>query len=290
MVLRPRRWRLISCWLIAGALAAPARAGLRTRRAEPGAGIPRRERPCAAAERGRGSTGRAWSGWCSRPTRCSGRWRSARSSRWVTCWNGSMALRRDRVIPREFADRFLERLSSGKLDRERALELCRAHDRPAARVFAMVVGAWGQPGRDDPADPQLRRRRRGRRAEAQPPGPERDGDARAAPGPARHGRRDHPVVRRARRTGRPGPRRGPRPRDQPGAGRHRASAWRSPSSRSRSITSSSIASTSWSASWTIAPGRSSSWSPPRSQRLGPTDRRHLPLPAADPHRQESRVL
>jgi biopolymer transport protein ExbB len=57
-----------------------------------------------------------------------------------------LALRRDRVVPREFADRFLERLSSGKLDRERALELCRAHDSAAARVFAMVVGAWGQSG------------------------------------------------------------------------------------------------------------------------------------------------
>ncbi len=57
-----------------------------------------------------------------------------------------LALRRDRVVPREFADRFLERLSTGKLDRERALELCRAHDSPAARVFAMVVGAWGQSG------------------------------------------------------------------------------------------------------------------------------------------------
>jgi biopolymer transport protein ExbB len=57
-----------------------------------------------------------------------------------------LALRRDRVVPREFADRFLERLSSGKLDRERALELCRAHESPLARVFAMVVGAWGQSG------------------------------------------------------------------------------------------------------------------------------------------------
>ena len=56
------------------------------------------------------------------------------------------ALRRERVIPREFADRFLERLSSGKLDRERALELCRAHESAAARIFALVVGAWGQPG------------------------------------------------------------------------------------------------------------------------------------------------
>ncbi len=57
-----------------------------------------------------------------------------------------LALRRDRVIPREFIDRFLERLSAGKLDRERALELCRAHDSPVARVFSIAVGAWGQPG------------------------------------------------------------------------------------------------------------------------------------------------
>jgi biopolymer transport protein ExbB len=57
-----------------------------------------------------------------------------------------LALRRERVIPHEFADRFLDRLSSGKLDRERALELCRAHESPAARIFALVVGSWGQPG------------------------------------------------------------------------------------------------------------------------------------------------
>jgi biopolymer transport protein ExbB len=57
-----------------------------------------------------------------------------------------LALRRDRVVPREFTERFLERLSNGKLDRERALELCRAHESPVARVFAMVVGAWGQSG------------------------------------------------------------------------------------------------------------------------------------------------
>jgi biopolymer transport protein ExbB len=56
------------------------------------------------------------------------------------------ALRRERVIPTEFANRFLERLSTGKLDRERALELCKAHESPAARIFAMVVSAWGQPG------------------------------------------------------------------------------------------------------------------------------------------------
>jgi biopolymer transport protein ExbB len=57
-----------------------------------------------------------------------------------------LALRRDRVVPREFVERFLERLSAGKLDRERALELCRAHESPVARVCALVVNAWGQPG------------------------------------------------------------------------------------------------------------------------------------------------
>jgi biopolymer transport protein ExbB len=58
----------------------------------------------------------------------------------------STALRRERVIPQDFVERFLERVSAGKLDRERALELCRAHDSPVARIFAMVVNSWGQPG------------------------------------------------------------------------------------------------------------------------------------------------
>jgi biopolymer transport protein ExbB len=57
-----------------------------------------------------------------------------------------LAIRRKRVLPAEFVDRFLERLSTGKLDRERALELCKAHESPAARVFGMVIKAWGQPG------------------------------------------------------------------------------------------------------------------------------------------------
>lgn len=56
------------------------------------------------------------------------------------------AIRRKRVVPPEFVDRFIERLASGKLDRDRAVELCKAHDSPAARVFTHVVKAWGQPG------------------------------------------------------------------------------------------------------------------------------------------------
>lgn len=56
-----------------------------------------------------------------------------------------VALRRERVIPRDFVNRFLERLAGGKLDRDRAAELCRANDSAVARVFAMVINAWGQP-------------------------------------------------------------------------------------------------------------------------------------------------
>jgi biopolymer transport protein ExbB len=57
----------------------------------------------------------------------------------------TVALRRSRVIPRDFVDRFHERLSSGKLDRDRAIELCRANDSAVARIFANVVRYWGQP-------------------------------------------------------------------------------------------------------------------------------------------------
>lgn len=56
-----------------------------------------------------------------------------------------VALRRARVIPHDFVNRFLERLATGKLDRDRAAELCRANDSAAARVFALIVSYWGQP-------------------------------------------------------------------------------------------------------------------------------------------------
>lgn len=56
-----------------------------------------------------------------------------------------IGLRRGRVIPRDFVHRFLERLSTGKLDRDRALELCRSNESPASRVFGHAVRYWGQP-------------------------------------------------------------------------------------------------------------------------------------------------
>jgi biopolymer transport protein ExbB len=56
-----------------------------------------------------------------------------------------VALRRERIVPKDFVNRFIERLAGGKLDRERATELCRANESPAARVFGQVVRYWGQP-------------------------------------------------------------------------------------------------------------------------------------------------
>jgi biopolymer transport protein ExbB len=56
-----------------------------------------------------------------------------------------IALRRARVVPRDFVTRFLDRLEAGKLDRERAAELCRANESPVARIFGRVVHYWGQP-------------------------------------------------------------------------------------------------------------------------------------------------
>jgi biopolymer transport protein ExbB len=49
------------------------------------------------------------------------------------------------VIPRDFVSRFLERLASGKLDRDRAAELCRANESAVARIFGQVIRYWGQP-------------------------------------------------------------------------------------------------------------------------------------------------
>lgn len=56
-----------------------------------------------------------------------------------------IALRRARIMPRDFSERFLDRVSSGKIDRERAIELCRANDCVLGRVFGRIVSYWGQP-------------------------------------------------------------------------------------------------------------------------------------------------
>lgn len=55
------------------------------------------------------------------------------------------ALRKGRVLPKDFVNRFVDRLAAGKLDRDRASELCRSNESPIARIFGHAVRYWGQP-------------------------------------------------------------------------------------------------------------------------------------------------
>lgn len=56
-----------------------------------------------------------------------------------------IVLRRSRVIPRAFVDRFLTHLEDGKLDSEKALALCEKNGSPIALIFAHAVRKWGKP-------------------------------------------------------------------------------------------------------------------------------------------------
>jgi biopolymer transport protein ExbB len=54
-------------------------------------------------------------------------------------------LRRRRVVPRLFVDRFLLQLRENALDRDDALERCEENSSHVARVFAAAVRKWGKP-------------------------------------------------------------------------------------------------------------------------------------------------
>ncbi len=54
-------------------------------------------------------------------------------------------LRRSRVIPRPFSQRFLQRLRLGELSYQEALEICRQNGSPVAIVFAGALRKWGRP-------------------------------------------------------------------------------------------------------------------------------------------------
>ncbi|NOX55826.1 MAG: MotA/TolQ/ExbB proton channel family protein [Planctomycetes bacterium] len=56
-----------------------------------------------------------------------------------------VVLRRSRVIPRPFVERFLQHLEQGLLDPTSALELCEQNGSPVAAVFAHGVRKWGKP-------------------------------------------------------------------------------------------------------------------------------------------------
>ena len=56
-----------------------------------------------------------------------------------------VVLRRARVIPRAFVDRFLEHLRHGRIDRNEALKLCEENGSPVADIFSHGVRKWGKP-------------------------------------------------------------------------------------------------------------------------------------------------
>lgn len=56
-----------------------------------------------------------------------------------------VVLRRGRVIPRPFVQRFLKLLEEGELERDEALQVCEENGSPVAHVFAHGVRKWGKP-------------------------------------------------------------------------------------------------------------------------------------------------
>src|SRR5512135_150685 len=60
----------------------------------------------------------------------------------------TVQLRRERIVPKDFVARYLDRLREGKLDRGKALDLCELNPCPAARVALAAVRRWGRPVAD----------------------------------------------------------------------------------------------------------------------------------------------
>src|SRR3954464_786329 len=56
----------------------------------------------------------------------------------------AICLRRRRVVPRLFVERFLLQLRENALDRSEALERCEENSSHVARVFAAAVRKWGK--------------------------------------------------------------------------------------------------------------------------------------------------
>jgi biopolymer transport protein ExbB len=63
---------------------------------------------------------------------------------WVTA-DRLVVLRRGRVIPKPFVQRFLKLLDEGELEPDEALQICEENDSPVAHVFAHGVRKWGKP-------------------------------------------------------------------------------------------------------------------------------------------------
>lgn len=66
----------------------------------------------------------------------------------VAVWCGIerlVLLRRRRVIPKAFVDRFLQHLRSGRMDKVNAIAVCQQDGSPTADVFLHGVRKWGKP-------------------------------------------------------------------------------------------------------------------------------------------------
>lgn len=55
-------------------------------------------------------------------------------------------LRKRRVIPRAFVDRFLMHLRTGRMDKPNAVAVCQQNASPVAEIFLHGVRKWGKPG------------------------------------------------------------------------------------------------------------------------------------------------
>ncbi|MFN9718403.1 MAG: MotA/TolQ/ExbB proton channel family protein [Planctomycetota bacterium] len=56
-----------------------------------------------------------------------------------------VVLRRRRVIPRAFVERFLMHLRAGRMDKSEALSVCQQNQSPMADIFTHGVRKWGRP-------------------------------------------------------------------------------------------------------------------------------------------------
>ena len=56
-----------------------------------------------------------------------------------------VTLRRQRVIPRSFVERFIMHLQGGRMQSHQALEICEKNGSPVAQVFAHGIRKWGKP-------------------------------------------------------------------------------------------------------------------------------------------------
>lgn len=60
----------------------------------------------------------------------------------------SVRLRRGRVIPAAFLERFGRRLADGQIDRNKGLDYCELNPSPASRVALAAIRRWGRPVAD----------------------------------------------------------------------------------------------------------------------------------------------